>query len=577
MDGGNLVTELLNEEGLLWQCPDFDDRLTNGEFPLDYETYEPYLNQKRADKFVEIMQRLRIPDIPGQPLMQGDEYFPLWIELTARIVGGGLQEDGTQLAKEILVSIGKKNGKTTNLVAPFAIASAMMSPRPNATGILMSRTKELAQTMFAAVAGIIRADPQLSKLFKIQNTTRVVTFVPNNFNLQVKSMDTGTVTGVKPVFVAIDETWLFDNEAAQSVMMQLRGAGAAISESQIVHISTHADHVPKGTWKGVLETAKKTRSGEHDIRGFVPLLWETPPSVVSQGIEAVCDPKNWHCGNPNLGRSVDLRWLKSSFKNVLAAGDDIQLRQWLSQHANCEITDQLTGNAEDTWIGAPIWNTHTDSRVDFEWVLENCNRVCMGFDGGGLTDITSLCVLGLGADGEWYVGWKHYVYPQFAANNRREGILSDAIRDGLIEVVQPGEEIQEIAAMVLDLTNQRGDAFFGLAIDPSRLADEMNTAAAELGVDQYIHGIKQGWGLQSGWITVERKLSTGKLVHGGRDFEQWCANNVRVKAGLPAKKYSADVGKIDPVIALFMAAILANNPPPEFDVSAMIGGTVGWS
>ena len=566
----------MNEEGLLWQCPDFDDRLTNGEFPLDYETYEPYLNIDRANRAEDIVSKLRVPDLPGQPRMDTDEYFPEWMRLIVRLIAGGEQEDGTQLVKEALISVAKKNGKS-QLIGMLAIASAMMAKRPNATGVILSRTKELALTVFNVAGGIIRADPQLMKLFHIQNTTKTLTFKPSHYVIQVKSLDTSTITGLKISHCWIDEDHLFNNEMAQQVLLQARGTGAAIAESQIVHISTHSDGIPKGTWKSVLEQARKARSGEHDIRGFLPLLWEMPPSVVEQGIEAVCDPANWHTANPNLGRSVDLRWLKSSFKNVLATGDDIQLRQWLSQHANCEITDQLTGNAEDTWIGAPIWNTHTDPRVDFEWVLENCNRVCMGFDGGGLTDITSLCVLGLGANGEWYVGWKHYVYPQFAANNRREGILSDAIRDGLIEVVQPGEEIQEIAAMVLDLTNQRGDAFFGLAIDPSRLADEMNTAAAELGVDQYIHGIKQGWGLQSGWITVERKLSTGKLVHGGRDFEQWCANNVRVKTGLPAKKYSADVGKIDPVIALFMAAILANNPPPEFDVSAMIGGTVGWS
>src|SRR5262245_343792 len=87
-------------------CPDWEERLRRGkslvpDLPLDAD------QSKRA---VDIFNKLRLPDVPGNPQMK-DAAGP-WMRDTVRAIFGSLV-DGVRMIPEVFAMVPKKNSKTT--------------------------------------------------------------------------------------------------------------------------------------------------------------------------------------------------------------------------------------------------------------------------------------------------------------------------------------------------------------------------------------------------------------------------------------------------------------------------------
>ena len=540
--------------------PDWQARIRKREMPVNLSGVMEHLNQDRATKVRAILERLTLPDVPGQPTMHaamGDWFFDI-----AVVAAGSLLKDGRARITDVLIAVPKKNSKTTYSAA-LMLALMVMSPRPRATFLLIGPTLEIAQLSFSQIAGMIYASPFLSEILHVREHLRTIEHRQSGCILKCVAFDMSIATGSRPAAVLIDEAHLLKSADAARVIGQLKGGQASIPEGLCITISTMSDTAASGYWKSELAKARKVRDGEVELPGFLPVLYE-PPMDVATDKDKLAEPETWAMVNPNLDLSVDIDWLKKSYKEATASGDD-EVRRWLSQHSNAEVTTYSTD--EDSWSGAEVWpDQGSDDNMTFDQILTECSSVFFGFDGGGADDITSLSIIGqFDGSEDWHVATKGWVWP--IALERRKSIagqLRDYEADGDLHIVGVGDDMAEIG-QIIERSLKAGN-FIGLGVDPAGLATDLaNYLTDEVGVERdRIIAVRQGYHLKAGWLAMERRLRQGQLHHCNQPMLNWMISNTFAdkNSGLITKKVSG-TGKIDGVVALASAAmVVLDGPPP---------------
>lgn len=284
-----------------------------------------------------------------------------------------------------------------------------------------------------------------------------------------------------------------------------------------------------------------------------------------------------------MGLSVDREWLLDKYREAQAGGP-ASLAGFAAKHLNVEIGMALRANR---WPGAEFWARRADPllasfsdspRAGLQVILERCEVVVVGIDGGGLDDLFGLCVLGRDrATRDWFAwthGWCH------AGVLERRKAIASRLRDfeAVGELTIVGDELADISAIVEVVAEVKDAGLLGgVGVDPAGLG-ELIEAFAEIGVTQeagLLIGVPQGYGLMTGIKTAERKLANGTLRHSGSVLAGWCVANLKIEptaTAIRATKQNAGDAKIDVAMALFNAVVLmARNPEPLNPTSAYEG------
>src|SRR6478735_3611196 len=197
-------------------CPGWSDKLAAGQSIMPFLP----LDADEAARAAAIFDRLKLPDVPGNPTMK--EAAGDWQRDIVRAIFGSLV-DGVRKVPEVFVMVPKKNSKTTGGAA-VAVTWLLMNIRPRAEGIYIGPTQEVADVAFQQTVGMIEADEYLAKRFHIQHHTKTITDRRNKARLKVKTFDMKVVTGSKPSFVLLDELHLMATvNGAARVIGQVRG------------------------------------------------------------------------------------------------------------------------------------------------------------------------------------------------------------------------------------------------------------------------------------------------------------------------------------------------------------------
>jgi phage terminase large subunit-like protein len=106
---------------------------------------------------------------------------------------------------------------------------------------------------------------------------------------------------------------------------------------------------------------------------------------------------------PNLGRSVHLNSLIADWETEKSKGDQA-IRIWASQHLNIEIG---IGMKTDGWPGAEFWARPKTRRSPSMTLLERCEVIVVGIDGGGLDDLFGFDRARPRARTKRWLSWSH--------------------------------------------------------------------------------------------------------------------------------------------------------------------------
>ena len=530
-------------------CPDWQSKIKSGAslcplLPLD---------RKAADRAEAVFNRLRLPDVPGNPTLAeaGGDWFR---EIVRALFGSYDAEEQVRHIRELFILCPKKSSKTTYSAA-LLLTAVLVSPRPRGEFLFIGPTQEISDLAFKQAAGMIEIDPVLSAKCLIQHHVKKITYRPTGAFLKVKSFSPSVVTGSKPSGVLIDEIHVMgEMNNADRVIGQLRGGLISQPEAFLVNITTQSERAPAGVFKAELMKARKVRDGSLEAP-ILPILYEFPPGMDWR------DTSNWWMVTPNRGKSITVDRLVPDYDQAQASGEE-ELRRWASQHLNVEIGLALMS---DRWAGADFWEVQARPPITLQTVLAECEVVDIGIDGGGLDDLLGLAVVGRKrGSGEWML-WTHaWAHPSVLERRKTAASrFQDFEADGdLTMVAQIGDDVTQVADIAAEV--EASGLLDKVGVDPSGLGGILEALHAAGVPPEKIIGISQGWKMTGAIKTAERKLAEGMLVHGGQPMMSWCVGNAKVEPrgnAVIITKQAAGFAKIDPLMATFNAVTLMSLNP----------------
>lgn len=547
-------------------CPDWADRLRDGLTPIA----DLSLDQVAAERAVGIFNKLRLPDVPGQPELR--EAAGEWMRDIVRAVFGSMQSSAVgpevRLVGEVFILVPKKNAKTTSAAA-IALTFMLLNKRRNADMLIIGPTQKISDVAFEQARGMIEADADgfLQKRFHIQDHKKTIRCRVTGARLMIRTFGMDVLTGAKPIFALLDEVHLLGTVPyAADVIRQIRGGMLPFPESLFVEITTQSDHPPSGVFRSELQYARGVRDGRITERvRMLPVLYEFPESVQTADGQLWADPDMWHMVTPNIDRSISLEALKDGFERAKHDGN-AEIIAWATQHLNVEVGLALHSNR---WAGSDYWGAAIDETIgDLQDLIERCEVAVVGIDGGGTDDLGGLYVIGREKGTRGLLGWAHAWAHPTVLQRRKEivPVLKDFEADDDLTIcehpTQDHEEICDIVATLLDAGLLPEAEAIGL--DPAGVASLVDALAGVGVAAEQMVAIAQGYRLSGAIWGLERALMDGRFRHGGQRMMAWCIGNAKAEQkgnAVLITKETAGKAKIDPLIAAFNAfALMARNP-----------------
>lgn len=534
-------------------CPDWEQRLRSGRSLVP----DLALNAAEGARGVGVFNKLRLADVPGTPTME--DAAGEWFRDIVRALFGSLDPATmTRAIREIFLLVPKKNSKTTN-GALLMLTALLLNRRPNAPFIMTAPVQDVAELAFAAARGAIELDPVLKAKLHVRDHVKTIIHRETKAELQIMTFDPAVLTGQKCAGVLIDELHVVAKMSkAASAIRQLRGGMLPFPEAFMAFITTQSEEAPAGVFRAELLKARAIRDGRQE-GAMLPVLYEFPVAMQKKA-DVWRDPANWAMVTPNAGRSITLPRLEEEFRTAEQTSEE-ELRAWASQHLNVEIGLALMS---DRWIGADYWERR-GTKLSLDALLERCEVVVVGIDGGGLDDLLGLCVLGRERDTRKWLAW-HHAWAHAIALERRKEIaprLQDFASAGNLTIVEsPGQDVADVADIVCAIRD-RGllPEKNAIGVDQAGITDIVDELTSEeRGITaEQIVGVSQGWRLNGAIKTTERKLAGGELDHAGAPLMAWCVGNAKVEPkgnAITITKAASGSAKIDPLMATFDAVTL---------------------
>ncbi len=275
------------------------------------------------------------------------------------------------------------------------------------------------------------------------------------------------------------------------------------------------------------------------------------------------DRKNWYITNPNMGASVDEEFIEEQFAKAERSGE-ASFRIFAAKHLNVEIGIALRS---DGWAGASFWERGIDKSITFDSILERCDAVTVGIDGGGLEDLLGVAIIGREKLTKRWLVWTHAFVSPEGMDRRKinttlyEGFISDG---DLTLVEQLPDDLTGVSEIVGRVKDSGLLSCVGVdAIGIGGIVDSMD-AIEVTEASGLLRSVRQGISLMGAIKTVERKLADGTFLHSGSRMMAWCVGNAQViytPTAMRLAREQTGAGKIDPLAAVFDAAeLMMTNP-----------------
>lgn len=548
-------------------CLDWERRILAGESLIP----NPPLFPEEATRALSVFKELRLVDVLGRPTL-GEAGRKWLFDFVGSIFGSYNSVEGRRLISDFFLLISKKNSKSTG-AAGIMLTALILNWRESAEYTILAPTVEIANNSFFPARDMVKADEELSDLMHVQDHLRQITHRGTGATLKVVAADSETVGGKKATGILVDELWLFGKRPnAENMLREACGGLASRPEGFVIYLSTQSDEAPAGVFKQKLDYARGVRDGRIDDNHFLPVIYEFPKHILDE--KKHLDPKYFYVTNPNLGASVDEQFILRQFKIAEESGVE-SMQGFLAKHLNVEMGLSLKSQR---WAGADFWDAAA-GKVTLDIILQRCEAIEIGVDGGGLDDLLGITIIGRDQETRKWLWWSKAWCHSIALERRKSEAPKyiDFKHDGdLVIVDEIGQDVKQLGDIIRKC--ESSGLLDRIGVDPAgigAIVDELEggNENGELKIDHdRIVGISQGWRLNSAIKTTERKVAAKEILHDGSRMMQWCVGNARVEPkgnAILITKQASGTGKIDPLMAGFNAvALMAMNPEAKCVKSA---------
>jgi phage terminase large subunit-like protein len=471
-----------------------------------------------------------------------------------RAIYDNKDSEGNRLTRTAILSIARKNGKTT-IVAPLVLAAIIgpLAPK-NAQIISGAQSREQAGILFTAMAKMVGLNPNMSKRTQIIPSGKRLKGIATNTEYKALAKDGPTAQGLSPYIAVLDETG------------QVVGPRDAFIEAITTSQGAHKDPM--------LFVISTQAASDADMLS----IWiddaerSTDSSIVCHVYEAdkdcnLLDETQWGYANPALG----LFRSKDDLKQQLEKASRIPAAEAAARNLllNQRVSLLTLFISPSTWkdCGKPV-----------EEELFRNNPVHIGLDLSSRNDLTA-AVASVRDPETGEVHSMPFVFTPLDTLSERSQTdrvpYDQWVKDGFLYAV-PGAHLNyEMIADELTARMQGWD-IASISFDRWRI-DDFKIAAEKAGFAQEAEWIPVGQTFKDFSLRLDglESLLLQKLLrHGRHPLLNMAASNAIVITD-PAGNRKLDKNKssqrIDPLVALCMSVYLLSDANlAQTDIESMI-------
>ena len=340
-----------------------------------------FFNQKKANMAVRFVQTF-CRHHEGA-LAPGRIRLELWQKAMLSVIFGIVDEDGVRVFREILIVMGRKNGKT--LLAACIMALILYLDPDYGKRVYTVATKlDQARLSYEALYQMIQKEPELAEITKKRRTD--IYIEETNSSAQPIAFSEKKTDGLNPAGIVCDELGAWGGEQGERQYMVLKSALGARKQPLLVSITT-AGYVSDGIYDEMIRRATAVINGTSRETRLAPFLYMVDDADKWNQINEIAK------ANPNLGVSLTV---DNMLEEIAAA------EQSLAQAAEFKTkVCNLKQNSSAAWMNAKDVNlcfSETGKTLeDFRHTY-----ALAGIDLSMTTDLTAAVILIQKGDTVWF-------------------------------------------------------------------------------------------------------------------------------------------------------------------------------
>jgi phage terminase large subunit-like protein len=475
---------------------------------------------------------------------------------------------GRRIIREIVISMGRKNAKSTTGCGLAACWLFGPEAEPRGQVAAVAVDKDEARNLFDEIVAMVEADDRLGAFVDIKHhlgQIKVIHGQGTGSTFKTMSADDAKAHGKNLTFVLGDECGLWKGMGLYDGLVT--GSGVR-KEPLFVFMSTR-QRKEDTPLRYLLERAKRQAAGELKDPSFHAVVYSVPDDA-----EDIFDETIWPLANPALEGTCEggfLGWEEMRKEANLARQFPSREQVFRLLHLNQEIGSAASLISRTDWLACQ------DDGISLDALR---GRPCwVGLDLSSTTDLTAM-VLYFPEDGGAVFPFFWMAQQQVAIRTREDNVpYEQYVREGILETT-PGRAIsQRVIArrlqQILGLYDVRAVPY-----DRARSEDLM-TILSEEGIAIPVVPFGQGWVSMSPAIDAfERAVLNKEMRHNGDPLLTRCISNAAAEIvdtyGNRKLVKVATRARIDGAIALVMAiGQWAKRSPDDDSATPFRGMTSG--
>ena len=291
-----------------------------------------YYDPKKASKVIRFVENFcRHHEGPLAPNLIKLE---LWQKAFLSVVFGIVDADGSRTFREIVLQIGRKNGKTL-LAAAVSAYEMYMDDEYGARLYFVAPKLDQSRLCFNAFQQMIMKEPELSDITKKRRTDIYV--ASSNSSAQPLAFSYQKSDGLNPSLTVCDEIASWPGDGGLKQYEVLKSALGARRQPILMSIST-AGYVNDGIFDELIKRSTAVIMGTSKETRLAPFLY------MIDDVDKWNDINELKKANPNLGVSVSVDYMLEEI--AVAEGSLSKKTEFLTKYCN------IKQNSSQAWLTA---------------------------------------------------------------------------------------------------------------------------------------------------------------------------------------------------------------------------------
>ena len=297
----------------------------------------------------------------------------LWQKALVSVIFGIVDADNHRQFREVIIVIGRKNGKTL-LAAAISAYCAFLDGEYGGRIYFAAPKLEQASLCFNAFQQIVQTEPALNSISQKRRTD--IYIAESNTTIKPLAFSAKKSDGLNISLCVADEVSSWQGDGGMKFYEVIRSSFGSRSQPLLLCITT-AGYVTDGVYDELMRRATRLLKGDSSEKRLAPFLY------------IIDDPKKWNDinelqkSNPNLGVSVSVDYMLEEI--TIAEGSIPKRHEFLCKYCNVRQTSSFA------WLSATdvagICGTEK-SLADFR----ESYCVC-GVDLSRTTDLSAVCAV----------------------------------------------------------------------------------------------------------------------------------------------------------------------------------------